>query len=347
MTATLASTVTAQVPQLWDSLLLAQAENRTFWKKFEGPEGSSSAIIRKDDLTKTAGDTIKMDMVLALTSSFITGDTTALVGNEEALKFRQNSVTVTALADAVRWSELVEATINYDMRSTALNQMQKHLAEKLDNDIWSELTGGGTTIPAVNEWYAGVATSVNTLVNTAGNGAMTLSDVSDARAYAQATLKIEPMMTDGGEEYYGLVLDPYAALALKKDSNYQTAFRDAQVRGDNNPLFTGSLGFWDGVILYSNNNVPSGTTAFASPATVNIRYAKNVLFGAQACARGFAQYPDWREELFDYGRQAGIATTLIKGDKVFLYDLSAAGDASGNQCLGHIVLNSAAVAPVA
>jgi len=67
---------------------------------------------------------------------------------------------------------------------------------------------------------------------------------------------------------------------------------------------------WDGVILYANNRVPSATNT-NTPA---IRYAKNVFFGAQALMRGFAQYPDRREEQFDYGRQSGVATTMIKGD---------------------------------
>jgi hypothetical protein len=96
MATTSYSTVTGagvnQVPQLWGTRLLAQAENRTFWKKFEGPNGSSMPIIRRDDLTKQAGDTINMDIILALTGAGVTGDTNALSGNEEALKFRQTQV---------------------------------------------------------------------------------------------------------------------------------------------------------------------------------------------------------------------------------------------------------------
>jgi N4-gp56 family major capsid protein len=337
------STVTNQVPVLYSTRLLAQAQNKTFWKRFEGPEGSSMPIIRKDDLTKSAGDTIKIDMVLALTGAGVTGDTNALAGNEEALKFRQLSVGVSDLSHAVRWTELVEQEINHDMRTTALNQLQKWLAEKLDASLFTELTGGGTTLPTPNQWFAGSATSINTLADGAGTGRLQLSDISDAKAYAQATLKIEPIQTADGNEYFGLVLDPFAALWLKKDTNYQQAFRDAQVRGDNNPLFTGAIGVWDGVILYSNNNVPTGTNT-NTPA---IRYASNVFFGAQAAARAYAQYPDWREEFFDYGRSAGIATVHIKGDKLSVFDLSSAGDGSGNQAIGSMVLYTAAVAPTA
>jgi N4-gp56 family major capsid protein len=341
MASTTYSTVSNQIPAVWSTRLLAQAENKTFWKKFEGPEGSSMPIIRRDDLTKEAGDTIKMDMVLALTGAGVTGDTNALTGNEEALKFRQLSVSMTDLAHAVRWTEKVQALINYDTRTTALNQLQKWLAGKLDDRIWTELTGGGTTVPAINQWFAGTATTINTVADTDAGGRLKLSDISDIKAYAQSSLKIEPMVTENGEEYYGFALHPFTLLSLKKDTAYQQAQRDAQVRGDNNPLFTGAAGVWDGVILYSNNRLPAATN------TVPIQYGKNVFFGAQALGRAFAQYPDWREEFFDYGRSAGVATTTILGEKLSVYDLSAAGDTSGNTAIGSMVVYAAAVAPTA
>lgn len=338
---TTAATVAAQVPQLWSTRLLAQAENRTFWHRFEGAEGSGMPIIRKDDLTKEAGDTIKMDMVLALTGAGVTGDGNALHGNEEQLKFNQLTFTVSDLSHAVGWTEKAAQLITHNLRNTALNQLTKWLAGKLDTPVWTELSGGGTTLPAVNAWFAGTATTINTLADSDAAGRLKLADISDAKAYAQSTLKIEPLKTADGQEWFGLVLDPFALLALKKDSTYQQAQRDANLRGDANPLFTGAAGVWDGVILYSNNRVPTATN------TGPIRYAKNVFFGAQALMRGFAQYPDWREEQFDYGRQSGVATTMIKGEKLSVYDLSSAQDGSGNQAIGSLVLYSSAVAPVA
>lgn len=339
---TTAASVAAQVPTLWSTRLLAQAENRTFWHKFEGGQGSGMPIIRNDDLTKAAGDTIKSDMVLALTGSGVTGDSNALHGNEEQLKFSQLSFAVSDLSHAVGWTEKAAQLITHNMRNTALNQLAKWLAGKLEAAIWTELTGGGTALPAINQWFAGSATTINTLTDVDGVGRLKLSDISDAKAYAQSTLKIEPLMTADGQEWYGLVLDPFALLSLKKDTSYQQAQRDANLRGPGNPLFTGAAGVWDGVIMYANNRLPTATNV--GPA---IRYAKNVFFGAQALTRGFAQYPDWREEQFDYGRQSGVATTMIKGEKLSVFDLSAAQDGSALTAIGSLVLYSAAVAPVA
>lgn len=338
---TTAASVAAQVPVLWSRRLLAQAEKMTFWKRFEGPEGSGMPIIRKDDLTQTAGDTIKADMVLALTGSGITGDANLLHGNEEQLKFRQLSFTVADLSHAVGWTELAEQIITHNMRSTALQQLQKWLAGKLDDRIWNELTGGGTTIPTGNIFYAGAATGNASLTTST---TLTLSDISDLKAYAQADRMIEPLRMENGEEYYGLAVHPYVNLGLKKDPNYQQAQRDANVRGETNPLFTGSTFVWDGVIGYVSNRVP---TAANGGAGGNVSFAKNVLFGAQAAMRGFAMYPDWREEFFDYGRSAGVATTMILGQKLAVYDTSPAGDGSGNTAIGMLQYNAAYTAPTA
>lgn len=337
MATTTAADVANQTPELWGSLLLSEAENNTFFGKFEGPEGSSMPIIRKDDLTKESGDTIHTDMVLALTGAGIVGDTNSLSGNEEALKFRQNNFTVDDLSWAVAWTFKAAALMNYNMRRAALNQLQKWLAGKLDDAKWTELTGGGTTIPTGGTYFTGTGnTDVDGLAVT---DLLTLDDITAIKTYAQATQKIEPIRIEGGEEYFGLVLDPWVAKGLKDSADYKQVAREAQIRGDSNPLFTGALLTYDGVIIYSNNRVPSDDNA------TSVRYGKNVFFGAQAMACGYAMYPTWTEEDQDYGRKLGVATTLIKGEKLSVFDLSAAGDGSGNRAIGSLVVYAAGPLP--
>lgn len=330
----------AQIPQFWAADLYSQAENMTFWHNLEGPEGSSMPIIRKDDLTKQPGDTIKFDMVLALTGAGLTGDTTLLDGQEEKLKFRQQSVAVDALRNGVRWSKLGKILISHDMRGTALNQLKKWLAGKLDDSIFAEITKSSQ--PSSNLWACGSATTRDTIADGDATGRLKLGDISDLKAYAQANLKIEPLRMENGEEFYGLVVHPYANLSLKKDSSYQQAQRDANIRGqDMNPLFTGANFVWDGVIGYVSNRVPWA----ANVGSVSV--ANNVFFGAQALCRGYAYYPDWTEQYFSYGEEQGIGTFTVKGEKLNVFDLSSAGDNSQQQGIGSSVLYSAATAPTA
>lgn len=298
-------------------------------------------VIRQDDLEQGPGDTIKVDIALALTGAGQTGDTTAVEGNEEQLKFRQMSIVVDALSHGVRWSKLGKILISHDMRQTALNQLKKWLAGKLDNDIFTEFTGAD--VPAQNKWFSGTATTRNTIADTDAGGRLKLADISDIKAFAQSELKIEPLRMDNGEEYFGLVVHPYTNLSLKKDTTYQQAEREAGVRGRDNPLFTGATFLWDGVIGYVNNRVPRSANT-NSPV---VQTSDNIFFGAQALSRGYAYYPDWTEEYFDYGREQGVATYVVKGEQLNVFDLSAAGDASDNTAIGSLVLYAAAAAPAA
>lgn len=334
MATTTAASVEPQTPELWEDDLLSQAEDKTFWANKEGDEGSGMPIIRKDDLAKESGDKIHTDMVLALTGAGVVGDTNALTGSEEALKYRQNDFEVDDLSHAVSWTFKAGALINYDMRQNALNQLQKWLAGKLDNAKFAELTGGGnTSIPTPNQYYTGTGNAA--VDDLAVGDLLVLDDLTNMKTIAQADLKLEPIQTDGGDEYFGFVADPYCMKALKKSSEYKQLVRDAQIRGDQNPLFRGALIVYDGVILYQNNRVPVVENGSS------VRVGKNVFFGAQAMSFGYALYPTWVEEISDYGRKAGIATTLIKGEKLSVFDLSAAGDNSDIQAIGSMVCYAA------
>lgn len=338
---------TAQQAEIWAPGLFSQAENLTFFQGMEGGPGSSMPIIRRDEFGKQAGDTIRTDIVLALTGAGLTGDGAGalLEGNEEALKFRQSTITVDSLQHAVRWTKLVEKTITHDMRKTAKNQLAKWLAGKLDAQIFTELTGAGTTMPTKNKWAAGTATTRATVADTNAGGRLTLDTLTEAKAYAQVELKIEPVkMDDDGNEYFVLVAHPYTIMSLKRDdAKWAQAQREAQVRGDDNPLFTGSVGIWDGVIIRSSARVPRSLNG----NTPDIQVADNIFMGAQALSRGYGSYPDWTEELFSYGQEAGIATWCLVGNKLNVFDLTSGGGAAAADftAIGSMVVYASAVAP--
>ena len=153
------------------------------------------------------------------------------------------------------------------------------------------------------KWFAGTATSIATVDN------------SDAAGRPQAERHLrrqgirDPEQQDRADPARrqrrgGLrVRAPRVrALALKKDTQWQQAQREAQLRGKDNPLFTGALGMWDNVILYTSPRVRTADDGVASAPV-----ARNVFFGAQACAKAYAYFPDWTEQEFSYGQEAGVA----------------------------------------
>lgn len=355
MAVTKRADISAQIGELWSTRLFYQAEKKTFWHKFEGGEGSNSPIVRKDDLEAKPGtDTLYLDIALALTAAGATGDTGLLEGSEEQVKFRQTSITIDSLQHAVRWSKLGKILINHDMRKTAENLLRKHLAGRLDDQVFNEVSGGtGATIseanlPTTMKWFAGSATSIATVADTAGAGKLELADISNIKAYAINNNFVEPLeMGDSytGEEMYGMVVDPYAALALKLSTAWQQAQRDAQNRGGDNPVFKGSIGVWDNVVIYLSNRVRT-----ANDGSGSIRVARNVFFGAQAVARAYVSYPDWSEQYFSYGQEQGIAYWAALGKRLLTFDLNSTetpSDTTDDRAIGAMILYSAAVAPVA
>jgi N4-gp56 family major capsid protein len=346
MAQTTAADVDAQIPEVWSDDLFAQAENQTYWSRYEGEEGSSMPIIRRDQLEgQESGDTVRVDLVLALTGAGQTSELASVEGNEEALKFRQSVLTVTELSHGVRWTKKGKILINHRMRETAKNQLAKWLAGKLDDRLFNELSGNGaTTMPTASKWAAGTATSRATVADTNAGGRLTLDTLTELKAYAQTDLKIEPIRIDEDDnEYFLFTAHPYAIMQLKRDdTKWAQAQREAQVRGNDNPLFTGDAAIWDGVIIKPSNRVPRSTNG-------TIQVADNIFSGAKAASRAYAYYPDWTEEYFDYGRKQGIATYCLVGEGLNVFDLTAAGGAAAadKSAIGAVVVYTAAVAPSA
>lgn len=336
--------VSISIPDIWDDELYFQAESETWWNRFEGTEGSSMPGIRKDNLQNRPGDTIRTRMYLKLQQNPVTGDA-PLEGNEEKLRSREQTFGVTRYKGGIREDELAQIQSLDDLKGIGMGQMSNWLAGLLDNLVWSEVTGNGTTtMPDGNKWAAGTATSRNTVADTSAGGQITLGTISDMKAYAKTTLKIPPFRVQGGIEMYGMALHPFAALPLKKSTEWQQAQRDALPRGWDNPLFTGPdyIGMWDGVMLYEvNDRIPR------SANTGSVQVADNVFFGSQLYSRGYQQLPSWRTAGFDYGTEWGLGVVTTLGVKLNTFDQTDDGTATDAQklAIGGMVVYSAATSP--
>ena len=89
-------------------------------------------------------------------------------------------------------------------------------------------------------------------------------------------------------------------------------------RGTDNPIFTGALGMYNGVVLHESTRVPKGQNSTSAVEVASTRRA--VLCGAQAVTMAFGQGNTANkfsraEELFDYGNQLGVAAGAIFGMK--------------------------------
>lgn len=292
----------------WAKELWADVQKEIFFEKFTGT-GPDAIIQKNTALQKAAGDTVVFGLAMKLSGNGVSGDG-ILEGNEEALTFYDMSVTVDQLRNAVRIAgEMNEQKVAFDMRSKAKDILKIWLAEKIDAGFFAKLTAA----PSANRvLYAGSATAENLITDAMK---LTCADISRAKRKAQLVSPIIRPVRVKGKEYFVMVIHPLAARDLKSDSVWLNAQYYAAERGSSNPLFSGMLGVYDGVVLFEHPNVPWTSTG-ASSAKV----AHNIFMGAQAGVWAVAKEPYWREKLFDYDNSVGFATGIIHGQAKSAYN---------------------------
>jgi N4-gp56 family major capsid protein len=98
----------------------------------------------------------------------------------------------------------------------------------------------------------------------------------------------------------------------------------AAAQGQGNPIFSGALGEYRGVVMHSHRNV----VRFSDYGSgTNLPAARALFLGAQAAAIAFgngggetvARY-SWKEELFDFQNQLGVAAGSIFGIKKSVFN---------------------------
>jgi len=290
----------AETAKRWAEDIWIELPERVFWGPYM-QESPNSVIQVKKELKANPGDTITFTLARQLTGAGIQGDAT-LEGSEEAVSFFSDNVTLDQFRNAVRLrGRMSERRTAFSQRMTAKQLLKDWLAAFIDNRIFTALSTSPTR--AV---YGGDAVSTATIES---GDILTLTLITRAKTVARkATPQIFPVQIDGGE-YFLLVVSPDSLHDLKTlDPNWAQAQREAQVRGNQNPLFTGAEGIYDGVVIRSCTRV-AVTTNWGSAS--NLNGSENLLCGRQAGAYAWGQKPEWVEQAFDYANKTGFAIGAI------------------------------------
>lgn len=290
------------VQKAWAKQLWTEALKETYFNKFTG-EGENSIIQTKTELKKDAGDKITVPLLMNLVGDGITGDNT-LEGNEEALQFYDCPVEIDQIRHAVKLKgRFEEQKTQINLRTSAKNALKKWFSEKMEKMVVAALT---TTPDADHVIYAGGVANKNAIAAT---NKMTADLISAAARKAKtATPKIRRPVVDG-KEYYVMLVDPYQARDLKADTKWVEAQKFAAARGENNPIFTGMLGVYDGVIVHEYEYLPRANNTASTP----VKCGTALLLGCQAGIRAVGKEAFWEEDTFDYHNQYGVATGAILG----------------------------------
>lgn len=323
--------------KLWRKTLFEEALKATWVGKFLG-EGSDSILQMLDDTGKSAGDRVTTTLRMQLSADGIVGDGT-LEGNEEALITYTDNLLINQLRNAVRsGGKMSDQRIPWSVREEAMTGLSDWFAARFDFGFFNQVCGfvaqpliqytglNAPIAPDVNHRVSQTAHVTDQSLDATDNFTLTLID--DAVAAAKlATPVIRPIMVNGNAKYVG-VLHTNTVTQMRTNTNtgQWLDIQKAATTGDGssgNPIYTGALGEYNGVVLHESTRIPQGCNSTSGVLVTNVR--RNVLLGAQAAVIGFGQGQsmdamDWAEELFDYGNQLGVAANCIFGIKKSQYN---------------------------
>lgn len=314
----------------WSNELMKEALKQTFALQFMGTDANSLIQI-KTELSKGPGDKITFGLRQQLAGAGVSGDGT-LEGNEEALVTYSQSVTIDQLRHAVRSSgKMSEQRVPFTVRDEARDGLADWWADRIDRWFFNQITGntgqtdtkysGMQSITAPDSGHqvfpGSEAAEVSLSATTSNRFSLALIDKAVEKGKL-AVNRLRPVRV-GGKEYLVAFIHPYQVTSLRQStaSSQWADIQKAAIQGGDitdNPIFTGALGVYNNVIMHESTRVPLVVGATAGTADV----ARAVLCGAQAAClafgRGYGKNTfSWKEELFDYENQLGVAAGCIGG----------------------------------
>lgn len=333
----------ASVEEVWGEKTWRQAEKDSYFNDGRFVGTSSNSLIQVNtDLTKNKGDRINTPLRARLISDGKVDDE-AIEGQEKAMTFHNCQTTIHKRKEAIRLDgEMTEQRTAIKLRSEAKDALGLWLAETRDTDVLMGLSGlanGAGTIlaaaPTANRrFYGGQTTDgTNGVEAVAGDANIVATDgkhlfgtlvISHIKRMAKkdggsAYSKIRPIVI-GGKSWYVMFVSPWHLKALRQENAWINAQKDANVRGMDNPLFSGAAGIWDGVILHEYDKILTKTgngvnVVFEAGDVIanGITVGRSIFCGAQAGILAYGRKIGWKEKVFEYDSQFGVEVSSIYG----------------------------------
>ena len=240
--------------RLWSELVSRDAREKNVFAKFIGGEGSGKPITEKRDLSAGGSDKVTFTTVAPIRGQGVRGEE-ILKNSTETLDFGTFSVEIDLVRHAVSWTQVLKLmrftgktidqlsaeVMSEWMSRTEQDQIQYALRQIcLGKGNSNVLSGYGTDASGALKYVDGLST-----------------DIIQEAKQALIANGAEPMNTGGDEnqEIPGyLFFAPDACLRpLRSDPDYLEAITQADSRGPDNKLFSGSYAKWDNNIIANHN----------------------------------------------------------------------------------------------
>lgn len=334
----------------WGMAFWHHARNNAFISRYMGT-GPNALIQHITELTKSKkGVRAVMTLLADMTGDGVVGDA-RLEDSEEALNSYDTVITFDQMRNANRLEgRMADQRSIVNFRNASKDALGYWLSDRMDQLAFLALasmpytrnTNGslrpvlaagknfndlefapdaGTVAPSARRGYHLKSSGITSGTGfDAADGALVPMDYK-ALVRLKALAKdnyIRPLKGAGGEETYQVFVTPQGMADLRLDTDFLANIRNAGVRGESNPLFSGvdSVNV-DGMIVTEYRHVFNTVGAadgdgFGSVAGKG-KGQRAMLCGAQALGMADIGNAEWVERDFDYGAENGVSIAKMVG----------------------------------
>lgn len=330
--------------KLWSKKLAVEASKATDIAPLFG-ESDDSIIQIKTETQKGTGDKVTFGLRMQLNGEGFTSSDTA-EGNGEELSTNSDAVTIDELGHVVgvKSKNTIDAQrVPFNMRDQARAGLAEWFKLRKSVSFFNHVCGytpvnflPGSASVKFSANNAVSAPSAGRLIRAGGKAndaalvsadIMTLQMIDMAVEVAKTggstgNVMIRPVEI-GGMKVYVLYLHSTQVTSLRTSTSagqwldiQKAAMQGGEVT--KNPIFTGALGMYNGVVLRESQQVAQGVSVDGKTAVPNTRRA--VLLGAQSATVAFGKGGGvntyrWNEELYDHKRKLEVSGWAIWGMK--------------------------------
>lgn len=279
-------------------------------------------IMLYEELGSKAGSEVRVPLRRNLTrtprtttyGAYTYGATYTMLGVEEKLRYDDMAVKLGLLKHAVGEDapDFYEHNSSLDLQSDAEDALKVWLVEiheeqlvdtmyeKFPYFIQQQLSVSSVAHP--NLLYAGGATSTTLTTSTV----FSASEAMRLRSYARYK-KLNPIKIEG-QSLFVVLADTFCCKDLRMDPQFRE-LKDAAPRGADNPIVSGAIGVFQGLLVYEYERMRTMTTGSETNTTGRI-----MLLGADAMAVCYGSRPRLAPRKEDaFGDRWGLAIRQVWG----------------------------------
>jgi N4-gp56 family major capsid protein len=292
----------------WAAKVAEDSIKEQYFSRMEGEEGSNSAVVRKTELEKGAGDEVVTALVAKLRGTPIT-EGKKLEGQEFRLQHASHTMRINEFRHGVNVGARIEQSrVGYNLKKQGRERLTDYLSEMYEEVITMAANGArgvGTEIthfpsdwtgypnafraPDAAHYWVGTD-NTHTKATLVTTDKLNLATINGLRTKAKKMLggqpgsavKIQPVKK-GGREVYLLSVMPEVMQDIRNDTGAQGWFEAQKALtaavGKESEIFKGGAGMFNGVLV---DEMEVGVKFNDFGAGANINAARSLFLGANA-----------------------------------------------------------------